>query len=78
MNQFIMNDFDDLLAGCDRFSDRLTCGFVLYSFDKVAGDRQGNVSLEQCNTHLTQGGFYVILGQGTLFGEAVEYTTKAF
>ena len=78
IDQGVMDDFDDLLAGGDRFGDRLTCGLVLDGFDEITGDGQGNVCLKQGDADFAQGGFDVFFGQRTLFGEAVKDAGKAF
>ena len=78
VDQRVMHDLDDLLAGGDGFGDRLTGGLILYFLDEIAGDREGDVGLEKGDADLAQGGFDVILGEGTLLGQPVEDTGQAF
>ncbi len=78
VDQGVVDNFDDLLTGGDGFGDGLTCGLILHRFDKIAGDGQRYVCLKQGHTHLAQGGFDIVLGQGALFGQAVKDTGKAF
>ena len=78
VNQRVVDDLDDLLAGGDGFGDRLTRSLVFHGFDKIAGDGQGNIGLQQRNAYFAQCGFDVFLGQGTLFGEAVKNAGQAF
>ena len=74
MHQLIMHNFHHLLARRDRFGDRLAGGFFLHCFDEIAGHRQRDIGLKQGNAHFAQGGFHIIFGQRTLFGQPVKHT----
>ena len=69
-----MHDLDNLLAGADGFGDGLTGRLFLNGFDEVARNRQGDVSLQQGDADLTQGGGHVFLGQRTLTGQLFKHT----
>ena len=69
MLQFVVNDFDDLLARRNRFGNRLTRRLILNRFDEITSNGKGNVGLKQGNADFAQGGFDVFFGQGTLFAE---------
>ena len=77
-DQLIMDDLDDLLARRDRFRDGLTGCLGLNRFDEIAGNGQADIGFQQRDTHLAQGGFDVILGQGALLGQPVEDAPQAF
>ena len=70
--QFVVHDFDDLLAGLNGFGDGLACRLFLDGVDEVARNGQGNVGLEQGHADLAQRCFHVILRERTLFGELVK------
>ena len=52
VDQRIMYDLDDLLAGGDRFGHRLTGRLFLNRFDKITSNRERNVRFKQGNTDL--------------------------
>ena len=72
--QFVVDDFDNLLARCDRLGNRLACGLILHLFDERAGNGQGDVGFEQSHADFAQGCFDIFVGERALFGEAVEDT----
>jgi hypothetical protein len=55
-DQLVMDDLDDLLAGRDRFGDRLAGGLLLHRLDELARDGQRDVGLQQRHAHLAQRG----------------------
>ncbi len=46
MDELVMDDLDDLLAGGDGLGDRLAGGLGLHRGHEVAGDGEGDVGLE--------------------------------
>ena len=78
VDQRVVDDLDDLLAGGDRFGDGLTGGLVLHRFDEITRDGQGHVRLEQGDADFAQGGFHILFREGTLFGETVKDAGEAF
>ena len=78
VDQRVVHDLDDLLAGCDRFGHRLAGGLVLHRLDEIARHGQRDVGLQQGDAHLAQGGFDVVFAQRALFGQAVKDTREAF
>ena len=73
-----MHDLDDLLAGGDRFGDRLAGGLVLHRLDEIARHGQRDVGLQQRHAHFAQGGLDVVLGQRALLGQPVKDAGEAF
>ena len=78
VDQRVMHDLDDLLAGGDGFGDCLTGGLFLNRLDEIARHGQRNIGLKQGDTHLTQGGFHILFGQRSLFCQPVKDTGEAF
>jgi len=77
MNQLVMDDFDDLLAGCDGSGHGLSGGLVLHGGDEVARDGQRNIGLQQGDAHFAQGGLHILVGQRALLGQALEHAREA-
>ena len=77
LDQLVMDDLDDLLAGADRFRDRSAGGLGRDGLDEVARHRQRDVRLQQGHAHLAHGGGDVLLGQGALLGQPVEDAAQA-
>ena len=55
VHQFVMDDFDDLLAGLDALDDFRAEGFGFDALDEVAGDLEIHVGLQQRHADLAQG-----------------------
>ena len=62
VDQFIMDDLDDLLAGRDRFRDGLTRGLFLHRLDKVARHGERDVGFEQRAAPFNHGRLQLELG----------------
>ena len=77
VDQRVVDDLDDLLAGGDRLGDRLALGLVAHRLHEVAGDRQRDVGLEQRRADLAQCGRDVLVGQRALAGEPAEDAGRA-
>ena len=78
LDQRIVDDLDDHLAGLDRLdhrgADRLGAGAV----DERAHDFERHVGLEQRAAHLAHGGVDVLLGEGAAAGQLVQYAGELF
>ena len=69
VDQFVVDDFDDLLAGLDALDDFRADGLGLDAFDEIAGDLEIDVGFEQRQAHFAQGVADVVLGN---FAEAAQ------
>ena len=69
VHQFVVDDFDDLLAGLDALDDFRADGLGLDALDEIAGDLEIHVGLQQRHAHLAQGIGDVGLGN---FAEAAQ------
>ncbi len=69
VDQFIVDDFDDLLAGMDALDDFLAEGLGLDAVDEIAGDLEIDVGFEQRHADFAQGIGDVGLGN---FAEAAQ------
>jgi hypothetical protein len=54
-DHFILDDFDDLLAGLDALNDLLAQSLGLDLFDEIAGDLELDIRFQQRHADLTQG-----------------------
>ena len=78
IDQSVMYDLDNLLAGRNRFRNSLAGGLFLHGLDEIAGNGQRDVGLKQCHAHFAQRGFDVFFGQGPLFCQPVKDTGEPF
>ena len=78
VDEFVVDDLDDLLARGHRLGDSLTRRLVLHALDEVAGDRQRDVGLEQGDAHLSQGRPDVVIGERALLRQPVEDAGESF
>ena len=78
VDQFIIDDFDNLLARRYRFqhfrADRARAHFV----DEGAHNGQRNIGFQQGFSNIAQRGFDIALGQRTATAQAVENRTQIF
>ena len=72
VDEGVVDDLDDLLAGGDGLGDGLALGLVGDLLDEVAGDRQRDVGFEERGADLAQRGGDVLVGEGALAGERAE------
>ena len=72
VDERVVDDLDDLLAGGDGLGDGLALGLVGDCLDEVAGDGEGDVGFEQRGADLAEGGGDVLVGEGALAGERAE------
>ena len=77
LNQMVMNDFDDLLAGFDCADHALADRLFAHAIDEFAHDGEGDVRFQQGDPNLAQRGFDIGRRQRTAPGEPVEYAGKA-
>ncbi len=78
VDQCVMNDLHDLLAGGHRFGNGLAGRLILHLLDKVARNRQRDVGFKQGDADFAQGSFDVFLRQRALFSEPIKDAGKAF
>jgi hypothetical protein len=83
-DQFVVDDFDDLLARGDAFEHLLPNALDLHALDELAGDFKMDVGGEQGSADLFEGVCHICLGQladaakvaqgaGEFFGQAFEH-----
>ena len=53
-DEFVMDDFDDLLAGMNALDDFLADGFAFDAFDEIASDLEIDVGVQQRQPHFPQ------------------------
>ena len=75
VDQFVINDFDDLLAGRYGFQHFRANGARAHIVDKGAHDRQRNIGVQKRFSNITQRGFHIALGQRAAAAQAVENRT---
>ena len=63
LDQFVVNDFDDLLAGHDALEHVLSHALLLNAFDELAGDFEVNVGGEEGGAHFLECVGHVFLGE---------------
>ncbi len=68
-DQFVVDDFDDLLAGLDALNDFLAQGLGFDALDEIAGHLEIHVGFQQRHAHFAQGFPDVFLGD---FSEAAQ------
>ena len=69
LDEFVMDDFDDLLAGLDALDDFDADGFGFDALDEIARDLEVHVGFEQGHAHFAQRVGDVALGD---FSEAAQ------
>ena len=72
-----MNDLDDLLPRRQAFHDLGAYGPLAQRLEKAAHDLETNVSLEQRQAYLTQGGIHVGLAQFAAPAQPLEHALQA-
>ena len=77
LDERVMDDLDDLLAGGDRAQHLLADRFLRGSVDELADDREGDVGLEQGDSDLAHRRAHVGLGQRAAAAQPVEHTVEA-
>ena len=55
VNEFVVDDFNDLLAGLDTLDDFSADGLGFDAFDEIAGDLEIDVGFEQGHADFAQG-----------------------
>ena len=78
VDQSVVDDLYDLLAGLDRTEHRLTgCAFAGLG-DEVLDNRQGDVGVQQGQTNLAQGLVNVLFRQHAATGQPVKDACQSF
>lgn len=82
LDEFIVDDFDDLLPGGDGFGDFLADAFFFHLVDEIAGDAEMNIGGEQGGANFLEGVGHVLFGQFSFAAEVAkgvgEFIGKAF
>ena len=78
LDQLVMDDLDDHLAGLDRLQDFGADSFLTNTIGEGADDFERNVGFEQRTANLTQGRRDIRLRQRTAPGQTVQNTAQAF
>src|SRR5262249_43880248 len=55
LDQFVVDDFDDLLAWLNALNDLLADRLLLDALDEITGDLEMDVGIQQRHPHLAQG-----------------------
>ena len=71
-HQFVVDDFDDLLAGGNALEDLLTNAGGLDAFDEFAGDLEVDVGREQGGAHLLEGVGHIFFAELACAAEVAE------
>jgi hypothetical protein len=77
VDEGVVDDLDDLLAGRDRLQDLLADRGFRHLVDEVAHDRQGDVGFEQGDPNLAHRAANVRLVERAAAAQAVEHAGKA-
>lgn len=72
LDQFLVDDLDDLLGGIERLGDLFAAGALLDGADELLDDRQRDVCFEQRDPDLACGGIDVGLGETALASQILE------
>ena len=78
LDELVVDDADDLLAGGDRLQHLGAVGPLAHARDEVADDAEVDVGLEQRDAHLAQGGIEVGLGDASAAAEPGEGGLESF
>ena len=78
LDQLLVDDADDLLAGRDRLQHLGPEGALADAGDEVADDLEVDVGLEQGDAHLAQRRVEVVLGDAAAAAEAAEGGLQTF
>ena len=72
IDEFIVDDFDDLLAGMDALDDFLAEGLGFDAVDEIAGDLEIDIGFEKSHTDLAEGVRDIGLGDFTEAAQVLE------
>lgn len=64
-NQFVTDDFDELLPRRQALINFMTNRFLFYAIDKLTHYRQSDVRLQQRHAHFAQRIFYVVFSEAS-------------
>ncbi len=71
-DEFVVDDFDDLLSGRDAFHDFLADDLLLHAVNEFAHDFEVDVGGEECGAHFFQGFGHVFFGEFAYAAEVAE------
>jgi hypothetical protein len=71
-NQFIVNDFNQGLAGREATDDFLAKRFFPHIVDEILDYRQGDIGLEQRHPHFTQTVANIVFAEPTLTAQVFQ------
>ena len=77
LDQMVVDDLDDHLAGRDAFQHVLAHGLIAHGSQEILDHRQGDVGFEQRHAHFAQRRIHVALAQGAAPRQLVEHRAKA-
>ena len=77
LGETVVDDLDHLLAGRDRFQNRLAYGLLGDLCDEILDDGQCDIGFEQCNPHFAHRAANIIFSQRATTAQLVEYSAKA-
>lgn len=66
-NQFVTDDFDELLPRRQALINFMTNRFLFYAIDKLTHYRQSDVRLQQRHAHFAQRIFYVVFSEASIY-----------
>ena len=78
LDELVIDDLDDHLAGVQSIHDVLTDGSLLHRFGEVLDHLEVDVGLEEGHLDLLHGLADILLGQATLCAELFEYICQFF
>ena len=78
VDQFVLDDLDDLLRRRQRSEDFLAERFYLDVLDQLLDDAEVNVGLQQRHANLAQGGLHVCGGQLAFTAQALKHPLQFF
>lgn len=76
VDQFVVDDFDDLFGGRERGGNFFADGAGADAFDEVGDDGEVDVGLEEGETDLAEGVGDVLVGDGALAAEGLKGTLE--
>ena len=77
LDQFVIDDLDHLLAGCDRAEHFLPHRTFCHRIDKAAGNRQGDIGFKQGDANFTHGIAHILLFKCAAPLKAIKHAAQA-
>ena len=63
IDELVVDDFDDLLAGADALEDLLAQAFFFDAGDEFAGDFEVDIGAEEGGAHFLESDGHIVLGE---------------